>query len=152
MSRPASNYLARWEYGYRLHASNLRDWRDWPRLLLNPMKPSEQDCSAQRSPARPNDTRLSALAIAWSIQLPKDIRPDELIRQYPRIANRLALCWNDPVLSGRLLDSYIKDRRGKRKGFPKPVEEELLRMRKLFAAETVDEPVGHWNLQALSDR
>ena len=119
---------------------------------LKSLQPPDQDWSTQRSSPRPSDGKLTALAIAWSLQLPKDIHPDELIRQYPRIANRLALCWNDELLTGRLLDSYIKDRRGKRKGFPKPVTEELLRLRRLFPAEKVDEPVGHWNLQALSDR
>lgn len=49
---------------------------------------------------------------------------------YPRVVNRLALCWNDAALTDRLLDDLLIGRRGKRKGFPGPVAEELLRLRR----------------------
>ena len=110
------------------------------------------DWSSERSPPRSVDVQLGALAIAWAGRLSREIHPTELIELYPRVANRLALCWNDPVLAGRLLDSLIKDRRGGRKGFPAPVQQELVRLRRLFPDEKSVDPAGHWGLLATSDR
>jgi hypothetical protein len=92
------------------------------------------------------------LAIAWSICLDREIYPADLIELYPRIANRMALCWHDPVLMGRLLDSLLQDRRGGRKGFPDGVKDELLRLRALFPKEVHVERDPRWGLLAPSDR
>jgi hypothetical protein len=112
-----------------------------------------RDWKSLRSAIRDQDIKLGALAVAWSIQLDLSIYPSELIKSYPRIANRLALCWNDPVLAARLLDSLLQDRRGGRRGFPAAVRVDLLRLRKAFPqSNAVAPPSGAWSLLATSDR
>jgi hypothetical protein len=114
----------------------------------------EPDWSRLREPQRPMDSMLSAMAHDWLGSLPGPIRPAELCAAYPRVANRLALCWNDPSLTERLLDDLLIGRRGKRKGFPRPVAEELLRLRRFHDHHRgVDAEQSVWDrLLAVSDR
>jgi hypothetical protein len=81
-----------------------------------------------RSPPNPRDKTLSTLAQAWRDRMPAEFRPLQLCERYPRVANRLALCWGDPVLTEMLFKDLLNDRRGMklRKGFPAPVQRELL--------------------------
>jgi hypothetical protein len=79
-----------------------------------------------RSPSRPQDQVLSAVARRWLATLPSSVLPRELCAQYPRIANRLALCWSDARLTEQVFDSLLVDRRGGRRGFSKDVREELM--------------------------
>ena len=83
----------------------------------------------QRQPSNRRDLTLSSLATAWLIQFAPAQRPLNLCALYPRVANRLALCWPDTELKRRLLDSLLVDRRGKRQGFPGPVADELRSLR-----------------------
>jgi hypothetical protein len=114
----------------------------------------EPDWTRLRGPHRAMDSVLSTIAHDWLETLPEPIRPAELCAAYPRVANRLALCWNDPALTERLLDDLLIGRRGKRKGFPRPVAEELLRLRRVhdhYRGVEVQESV--WDrLLAVSDR
>jgi len=86
-----------------------------------------------RSPPNPRDRSLSSLAQAWRDRLPPEQRPLQLCDRYPRVANRLALCWGDPVLTEMLFKDLLNDRRGMRlrKGFPPPVLRELLALHDL---------------------
>ena len=54
-----------------------------------------------------------------------------LIRLYPRVANRLAFAWQDPKAVQDVFDDLLIDRRGGRQGFPPLVAAELLRLRAL---------------------
>lgn len=83
----------------------------------------------QRQPSNRRDLTLSSVATAWLIQFAPAQRPSNLCALYPRVANRLALCWPDTELKRRLLDSLLVDQRGKRQGFPGPVADELRRLR-----------------------
>ena len=89
---------------------------------------SERDAAMRRlrSPANPRDAVLSSLAVKWCHGLPADLQPLALCAHYPRVANRIALCWNDKQLTRRLLKGLLRDQRGGRQGFPKAVEPELL--------------------------
>ena len=90
---------------------------------------------------------------AWANRLASDLYPGELLERYPRVANRLALCWSDAVLTSRLFDSLLQDRRGGRKGFPDAVKEDLLRLCRYHNANrAVATPSGPWALLATSDR
>lgn len=97
--------------------------------------PRPGDESAQRAPLRPQDLTLSEIARRWLESLPADERPSALARQYPRIANRLALCWDDAALLAKVFDDLLVDRRGGRRGFPPAVRQELLRLRALDARQ-----------------
>jgi hypothetical protein len=88
--------------------------------------PKPPDGSPQsRSPENPRDKTLSKVAEEWSQRLPPQLQTHALCEQYPRVANRIALCWSDPVLARVLLAQLLTDHRGGRKGFPAPVHAEL---------------------------
>lgn len=54
------------------------------------------------------------------------MRPAQLCEQVPRVANRLALLWNDAGLTGHYLDDLLQPRRrGGRQGFALEVSDEL---------------------------
>jgi hypothetical protein len=88
---------------------------------------------AERAPPSESDMSLSRLVPLWLEGLPAESRPNRLCARFPRIANRLALCWADPALAVRLLDDFFADRRGSRLGFPPKVRNELAQLRQLAA-------------------
>jgi hypothetical protein len=75
-------------------------------------------------------------AFKWIARLPGEVRPLNLLREYPRIANNLALSWPDRRAFRQCLYDLLVDKRGGRKGFPQPVLQELLALREFF--EQVD--------------
>lgn len=85
------------------------------------------DWSRIRRP-RPLD-RLLPDTIEWGNRLPADIRPTQLMSQYPRVANRLAIAWQDPKAVADVFDDVLVDRRGGRRGFPPVAQAELLSLR-----------------------
>ena len=91
---------------------------------------SPENWRARRAPLRPVDTALSPLAEKWVLQLPVPTRPVRLCEHYPRIVNRLALCWPDRVLTAQVFETLFSAKRGGRKGFPKAIVEELNALRK----------------------
>lgn len=108
-----------------------------------------------REPQRAQDLVLADHVLVWLQHLPQALRPSELCARYPRVANRIALCWSDPALTDYLLDGLMVNHRGKRNGFPPPVAVELMRLRLLHArrkgiAHTV--PTWDSRLLAVSDR
>ncbi|OYT98384.1 MAG: hypothetical protein CFE40_10495 [Burkholderiales bacterium PBB1] len=84
-----------------------------------------------RTQPRPCDQSLSPLAATWRDALPAQHRPTQLCALFPRLANRLALCWDDPALASRVLDDLVIDKRRHRAGFPPEVSQELIRLRLL---------------------
>lgn len=116
------------------------------------------DPTALRTPERPQDRVLMKHAVAWADGLPPGVRPTQLLESYPRVANRIALCWNDARLTNRLFDELLTDQRGGRKGFPLPVRDELVRLRvdypKIPKAPKPEGPSSPWDMhqQAMSDR
>lgn len=82
----------------------------------------------KREGPRELDRQLTSLAVGWASAMPLEDRPLQLCRQYPRVANRLALTWQDGVLTKRVLESLTLDKRGGRRGFPKEVAAELAKL------------------------
>ena len=78
--------------------------------------------------ARPLDRVLPGTQ-QWAQSLPMELTPDGVVRMYPRIANYLAIAWQDPNAVQEVLDDVLIDRRGGRQGFPPPVQKELLRLK-----------------------
>jgi hypothetical protein len=83
------------------------------------------DPAVHRLPPSPYDRSLNRAAIAWLEQLPPSIAPVSLAIQYPRIVNRLSRFWDSPKMIEECFRELIVDKRGKRKGFPKKVLDEL---------------------------
>lgn len=82
--------------------------------------------SLLRSASNPRDSTLTKLAEEWRDRLLAQLQTRALCERYPRIANRIALCWSDRTLTQRLLDQLLHDRRAGRKGFPAAVRAELV--------------------------
>ena len=113
------------------------------------------DPATLRRPERRQDRELMEHAVLWANGLPSELRPNLLLESYPRVANRLALCWPDKRLTHHLFEDLLVDNRGGRKGFPSPVSAELLQLRRAFSKPI---PAGsmtpYWEQysQATSDR
>src|SRR4051794_39765435 len=94
--------------------------------------------SFQRSATSIHDSMLSPLVPRWMESLPPDVKPRFLCKSFPRIANRLALCWADSALTVRLLDDFLTDKRGSRLGFPAKATRELSGLRQAAFARLGD--------------
>jgi hypothetical protein len=92
-------------------------------------RPGLADWLARRNPLTEAERRLSRHTTQWMLALPREIRPVELMRRYPRIANQLSAQWQDNEFSLHLLDELVLDRRGNRQGFPRTVAIELQALR-----------------------
>ena len=75
---------------------------------------------------------LLAITRRWADSLPTLGRPDALMRMYPRLANRIATAWSDPIAAQAVLDELIVDRRGGRSGFPMLVRADLMQLRSIL--------------------
>jgi hypothetical protein len=94
---------------------------------------TELAAQSERGPLSRFDVKLTPLVDAWMEMLPPHAHPRHLNEKFPRISNRLALCWPDASLTVRLLDDFITDKRGTRRGFPRGPLAELKVLRKLAA-------------------
>jgi len=83
----------------------------------------------ERHPNRLYDEALTGTARQWLRRMPWRQRPLALCERFPRVANLLAWCWNDPAQREQTFAELLGDRRGGRRGFPTPVLRELERLR-----------------------
>ena len=79
--------------------------------------------------ARTPEEPLLNVTRTWLASLPPHVRPMELTRQFPRIANRLRHLWKQVARCEEYLDDLLVDRRGTRKGFPPKIVQELEALR-----------------------
>jgi hypothetical protein len=70
--------------------------------------------------------------IRWVAKLPDEVRPIELLKTFPRIANVLARVWTHPAECQGYMEDLMVDRRGNRSGFPVEVLENLLTLRDYY--------------------
>lgn len=95
-----------------------------------------------RRPPRHADEALTGTTRAWLRRLPASCRPLRLCTRFPRVANRIAWCWSDHAEAGRVLADLLEDRRGGRRGFPRPIVLELERLRDLHSGRGSPPPEG----------
>ena len=69
----------------------------------------------------------------WMAELPQAVRPVNLARKFPRIANSIAELWRRVARCEEYLDTLVVDLRGDRTGFPPDVAQELTALRNYFA-------------------
>lgn len=99
----------------------------------------------QRRAPRACDQALNGTARRWLRQLPPRRRPLRLCMEHPRVANRIAWCWSDPLLADQVLDDLLVDRRGGRRGFAPAIARELRRLREYNDQHRVEtQPEGLW--------
>jgi hypothetical protein len=89
----------------RVRPANVKDW----------------DSDRPKVPPEP----LAETTAAWLADLPPEVRPRELARTFPRIANRLCQLWKRPSQCDAYIKTLVMDERGGRKGFPPGVANEL---------------------------
>jgi hypothetical protein len=95
--------------------------------------------SRRYSPPEP----LQDVTVEWLAQLPKRLRPQELARQFPRIANKLCGLWADPVrCNGYLTELLMDTRDGTREGFPMVVAAEIAALLGSVDTSVKDGPWG----------
>lgn len=127
-----------------------------PRLRNQP-GPSDDgqpDWARLRAPLPERDRVLQSSTHLWLRSIPTPLHPKQLCRYYPRVANRLAETWHDPELTDRLLDELINDRRGKRRGFPERIADELRKLERFHArrprlnrASALGDRLGWWTIR-----
>ena len=91
-----------------------------------------------RREPRDCDGALTGTTRRWLRELPARRRPLRLCETHPRVANRIAWCWRDAILSDALLDDLLVDRRGGRQGFTPTVVRELQRLREFNAQQRIE--------------
>jgi hypothetical protein len=103
------------------------------RSALNgdPAKPGVNKSTDKRT--RSPEEPLLNVTRTWLASLPEDVRPVELARQFPRIANRLRHLWKQVARCEVYLNALLVDRRGTRKGFPAKISHELEALREYHA-------------------
>jgi hypothetical protein len=118
---------------------------DLLRVLSAEDAPDETDGSALRRPPRRSDESLTGTTRVWLRKLPAGRRPLRLCCRFPRVANRIAWCWNDRILTEQVLEDLLVDRRGGREGFPRGVVVELRRLREFNDRQRTETPtLGFW--------
>ena len=84
---------------------------------------SVKDWDGERRPA-PVEPLTEATA-AWLASLNADVRPVELARLFPRIANKLCELWKRPAQCDDYIKKLMMNDRGTRRGFPNEVGREI---------------------------
>ncbi|UCF22633.1 MAG: hypothetical protein JSV72_17200 [Ralstonia sp.] len=90
------------------------------------------DPSPQRKQTEADDFALNRDAIRWLAQLPDEVRPIELGREFPRIVNTLAAKWADFNGCRLYLNGLQIDERGGRQGFQFVIVQEICALREYF--------------------
>ncbi|MEO8302664.1 MAG: hypothetical protein ABI724_00955 [Betaproteobacteria bacterium] len=89
------------------------------------------DHTAER--ARDPSPVLQDTTVAWIAELPIEVRPLALARQFPRIANGICDMWRRVARCEEYLEALVVDRRGDRGGFPADVAQELTALKNFYA-------------------
>lgn len=108
-----------------------------------------QDWSKNRCKPDPSQDEVAAATFQWLAELPANIRPQALVRLYPRIANRLAEIWKRPLQCECYLDELMMDTRGNRRGFPREVAAEIAALKVHFLSIST---AIHYDVWGYADR
>jgi hypothetical protein len=87
---------------------------------------------------------------AWLAELPREVRTLMLAQRFPRIANKLARLWRNPVQFERYISELLLVRRGDsiRQGFPPEVARELVALSYYFSALYLEKAaVVEWSIK-----
>ena len=103
---------------------------------------------ARRAPQR--RAVLLDTTTVWMAELPQAVRPVNLARRFPRIANSIAELWPRSARCEEYLFTLVVDLRGDRTGFPPEVAQELTALRS-YIAELHPHNRSAWELVARDD-
>lgn len=96
-------------------------------------EPADLGVSQSDKRTRTPEEPLLNVTRGWLAALPQDVRPTELARQFPRIANRLRHLWKQVARCETYLDDLLVSHRGPRKGFPPRITQELEALREYYS-------------------
>ena len=97
----------------------------------------QKDVAFHRQPEEV--ARIEEHTIRWLAALTVDMRPENLINDNPRIANKIALCWQDHSVCQKYLSELLMDpKRLNRKGFPFPILNEISNLQNFITASKAD--------------
>ena len=102
-------------------------------LITRVAKPTRE--ARQSVPSRMRVDRLPRIddaAIELLERLPAALRLVGLRGQFPRLLNRIAHAWPEPLEFAALMDSLMIDDRGNREGFPFEVVKEITELRRYY--------------------
>jgi hypothetical protein len=85
--------------------------------------------ASRRREPKPSDRALTGAAIDWMMTLPPALRPQSTASRYPRVVNSIAVAWAVPADRAAVVQHYLVDSRGDRRGFPADVQRELEALR-----------------------
>ena len=105
---------------------------DARRGLEDELQQNAEYARTGQRPQDPGELLLEATTL-WIAGLPDGVRPVELARQFPLIANGIGELWPHVARCEEYLASLVVDLRGNRKGFPLEVVQELTRLRGHYA-------------------
>lgn len=102
-------------------------------LIARVAKPAEQAPRSVPSRARAEPpAKIDAATIELLEHLPPALRLVGLRGLFPRVLNRIARAWSDPLAFSALMDSLMIDERGNREGFPFEVVKEITELRRYY--------------------
>lgn len=115
-----------------------------PAKDVKPVVPAKDWRASRLDFGEQADQDLSPAAFKWLAVIPREVRPNALARQYPRIVNRLAEIWKRPLQCERYIDDLMIDLRGGRQGFPPAVAAEIAALKVHFIRTTTTVHFGVW--------
>jgi hypothetical protein len=92
--------------------------------------PAGADWKYRRARSTDSDLALQSHTHEWLRSMPRRLYPTQLCRHYPRLANRIALCWHDAEQLDVMLSDLLQDRRGHRRGFGPRINAEIQRLQR----------------------
>ena len=96
---------------------------------------------ALRTAPASDEDDLTTQGAAWLEALPEHAQPRRLAQRHPRVVNRLAQVWADPLAAADGLDGLLIDGRGDRGGFSPAIRAELKRLQYL-QRKLAEAPLG----------
>lgn len=129
------------------------DWKDARQVLEASLGQADAaravaellDPALSRSASTPEDRELSSDARAWMNALPEQLRPETVAREFPRIVNRLAALWHQPLRCEAFFQPLIFVDRNGRQGFPEAVAGELHQLFDYFQNVLYPKAESAWN-------
>ena len=93
--------------------------------------PDEEELKRRRK-GEPANVPLPR-TLDWVERLPPGVKPTALLRHYARIANVIAVTWDDPISFRSYMHCLCGNDRGSRKGFAPDILAELLALQEYRA-------------------
>lgn len=129
--------------GIRFEKTSIEEVQNSTWQELPPPKVLAKNWQTHRFPQDQEKPDIKLL-MPWVQQLPPEVRPRQLVIQYARIANKLALLWTHPLVCEKYFNDLMLDERGDRQGFPAEVAMELAMLQAFFATHVLVQHFDVW--------